>query len=50
MVGRRDANWARGNSTVTNTLLLSTVWVVRDVFSDQNAPGTRPESRSAGGW
>ena len=38
MVGRRDANWARGNSAVTDILFLSTVWVVGDVFSDQNAP------------
>ena len=50
MVGRRDANWARGNSAVTNILLLSAVWAVGDVFADRNALSTRPESRSAGGW
>ena len=50
VVGRRDANWARGNPAVTNILLLSAVWAVEAVFADQNAPGTRPESRSAGGW
>ena len=51
VVGRRDANWARGNPTVTNILLLYAVWAVEVVFGDQNTPGTgtRPESRSAGG-
>jgi hypothetical protein len=44
VVGCRDANWACGNSAITNILLLSAVWVVGDVFADQNAPGTRPES------
>ena len=38
MVGRRDANWDRGNSAVTDVLLLSTVWVVGAVFADRNAP------------
>jgi hypothetical protein len=38
VVGRRDANWACGNSTVTNVLLLSSVWVVGAVFADRNAP------------
>jgi len=38
VVGRRDANWACGNSTVTNILLLSAVWVVGAVFADRNAP------------
>ena len=38
MVGRRDANWACGNSTVTDILLLSAVWVVGVVFADRNAP------------
>ncbi len=37
MIGRRDANWARGNSTVTNILLLSAVWVVGAFFANQNA-------------
>ena len=37
-VGCRDANWARGNSAVTDVLLLSAVWVVLAVFADQNAP------------
>jgi hypothetical protein len=32
MVGRRDANWARGNSAVTDVLLLSAVWVVGAVL------------------
>ena len=38
VVGRRDANWARGNSAVTNVLLLSAVWVLGAVFADRNAP------------
>jgi hypothetical protein len=38
VVGRRDANWARGNSAVTYDLLLSTVWVLGAVFADRNAP------------
>ncbi len=38
VVGRRDANWARGNSAVTNDLLLSPVWVVGEVFFGWNAP------------
>ena len=38
VVGRRDANWARGNSSVTNVLLLSAVWVLGAVFADRNAP------------
>jgi hypothetical protein len=36
VVGRRDANWAHGNSAVTNILLLSAVWVVGAVFANQN--------------
>ena len=38
VVGRRDANWARGNCAVTNVLLLSAVWVLGAVFADRNAP------------
>ena len=38
VVGRRDANWACGNSAVTNILLLSAVWVVGAVFANRNAP------------
>ncbi len=40
MIGRRDANWDSGNSavTVTDVLLLSTVWVVGADFADRNAP------------
>jgi hypothetical protein len=38
VVGHRDANWARDNSTITNILLLSTVWVVGADFADWNAP------------
>ena len=38
VVGLRNAYWASGGSAVTNSLLLSTVWVVGAVFADQNAP------------
>ncbi len=38
MVGRRDAYWASSGSAVTNSLLLSAVWVVGAVFADRNAP------------
>jgi hypothetical protein len=38
VVGCRDADWAQGNSAVTDILLLSTVWVVGVVFANQNAP------------
>jgi hypothetical protein len=38
VVGRRDADWAHGNSTITDILLLSAVWVVGAVFADRNAP------------
>ncbi len=38
MVGRRDAYWASSGSAVTNSLLLSAVWVVGAVFADWNAP------------
>ena len=34
VVGRRDANWARGNSVITDVLLLSAVWMVGVVFVD----------------
>ena len=38
MVDRRDTYWASGGSAVTNSLLLSAVWVVGAVFADRNAP------------
>ena len=40
VVGRRDAYWASGGSAVTNSLLLSAVWVVGAVFTfaDRDAP------------
>jgi len=38
VVGRRDVYWASGGSAVTNSLLLSAVWVVGAVFADRNAP------------
>ncbi len=39
VVGRRDAYWASGGSAVTNSLLLSAVWVVGAVFADRMALG-----------
>ena len=38
VVSRRVANWAHGNSVLTNILLLSAVWVVGEVLVDRNAP------------
>ncbi len=38
VVGRRDTDWAHGNSAVTNILLLSAFWVVGAVFANWNAP------------
>ncbi len=38
VVGCRDAYWASGGSTITNSLLLSAVWVVGAIFADRNAP------------
>jgi hypothetical protein len=38
VVGRRDTYWASGGSAITNSLLLSAVWVVGAVFADRNAP------------
>jgi len=38
VVGRRDAYWASGGFAVTNSLLLSAVWVAGAVFADRNAP------------
>jgi len=49
LVGRRDANWARGNSAVTNVLLLSAVWVVGAVFADRIALVLGRTMQSAGG-
>ena len=38
MEGRRDTYWASGGSAITNSFLLSAVWVVGAVFADRNAP------------
>jgi len=38
VVGRRDTYWASGGSPVTNSLLLSVVWVMGAFFVDRNAP------------
>jgi len=48
MVGRRDANWARGNSAIPNILLLSAVWVVGAVFADRIALVLGGTMQSAG--
>ena len=50
VVGRRDANWARGNSAVTDVLLLlSAVWVVGAVFADWIALVLGRTMQSVGG-
>ena len=49
VVGRRDANWACGNSAVTDVLLLSAVWVVGAVFADRIALVLGRTMQSAGG-
>jgi len=46
VVGRSDAYWASGGFAITNSLLLSAVWVEGAVFADRNAPA---HSQSAGG-
>ncbi len=38
VVGCRVAYWANGGSAVTDSLLLSAVWVVGAVFANSNAP------------
>ena len=35
-VGRRDADWASGHSTVTSSLLLSVLWAVGTFGADWN--------------
>ncbi len=49
VVGRRDVNWARGNSAITDVLLLSAVWVVGAVFVDRIALVLGRTMQSAGG-
>ena len=36
VVGCRDAYWASGRSAVTNSLLLSVIWVVGTFGADRN--------------
>ena len=36
VVSRRDAYWASGRSAVTNSLLLSVLWVVGTFGADRN--------------
>ena len=49
VVGQRDAYWASGGSAVTNSLLLSAVWVVGAVFADRIALVLGRTMQSAGG-
>ncbi len=55
VVGHRDAYWASGKSTVTNSLLLSVLWVVGTFGADRNVQHWAEPRRSAGvgnstGW
>ncbi len=47
VVGRMDAYWASGGSTVTNSLLLSVVWAVGTFGADQNFRHWAEPRRSA---
>ena len=51
LVGRRDADWAPGNSALANILLLSAGWGlgVGRGFCRPECSGNRQDSRSAGG-
>jgi len=49
VVGHMDANWACGNSAVTDVLLLFAVWVVGAVFADRIALVLGRTMQSAGG-
>ncbi len=49
VVGRRDAYWASGGSTVTNSLLLSVLWAVRTFVANQIALELGRTMQSAGG-
>ena len=47
-VGRRDAYWASGKSAVTNSLLLSVLWVVGTFGADRNVQHWAEPRQSAG--
>ncbi len=50
VVGRRDADWAHGNSAVTNILLTIRCLGGGSSFCRLECSGTRQDSQSAGGW
>ncbi len=49
VIGRRDAYWASGGSTVTNSLLLSVLWAVGAFVANQIALVLGRTMQSAGG-
>ena len=49
MVGRRDAYWASGGSTVTNSLLLSVLWALGMFVANQIALVLGRTMQSVGG-
>jgi hypothetical protein len=49
VVGRRDAYWASGGSTVTNSLLLSVLWAVGMFVANQIALVLGRTMQSVGG-
>ncbi len=50
VVGRRDAYWASGGSTVTNSLYLSVPWAVGTFVANQIALVLSRTMQSVGGW
>ena len=50
VVGCRDAYWASGGSTVTNSLYLSVPWAVGTFVANQIALVLGRTMQSAGGW
>jgi hypothetical protein len=50
VVGRRDAYWASGGSTVTNSLLLSVLWALGAFVANQIALVLGRTMQLVGGW
>ena len=50
VVGRRDAYWAIGGPALTNSLLLSVLWVAGTLVVNQIALVLGRTMQSAGGW
>ena len=50
VVGRRDAYWASGGSTITNSLYLSVPWAVGTFVANQIALVLSRTMQSVGGW